>query len=115
MAFTLDNLRSGIKSARIMVNGKPFKFDINPDAVTNELMDVYRDAADPEDRDYDTMAYALSQIIVRWDLTESDDEDADELPITGELLQTLPLEFIGKIWDEINGVVVPKSRKKKEN
>lgn len=115
MAFTLDSFRTGTKSARIVVNGKPFKFDIDSNAVTNELMDEYREAADPEDRDYDRMAYVFSQIVVRWDLKASEDEDAEEVPITGDLLRTLPLEFIGRIWDEINGVVSPKSRKKSAN
>ena len=112
MAFTLDNLRSGTKGARIMVNGKPFKFDVNPSVLNNDLMDEYRDAADPDDRDYETMAHVLAQIVVRWDLTETDDEDSPEVPITGDLLRTLPLDFISKLWDEINAIILPKSRKK---
>lgn len=112
MAFSLEDLRSGIKSGRIMVGGKPFKFDIDPAAVTNDLMDEYREAADPEDRDYDAMAYALSKIIVRWDITDTGEEDGEMVPLTGDLLRTIPLEFIGRIWDEINGMINPKSRKK---
>lgn len=110
--FTLDSLRAGTKSARIMVNGKPFKFDVASHAVTNELMDEYREASDPDDRDYDVMAHALSQIIVRWDLTDTGEDDGEMVPITGDLLRTLPLEFIGKLWDEVNAMIIPKSRKK---
>ena len=113
MAFTLDNLRSGTKQARIMVNGKPFKFDVDPNALNNDLMDDYREAS--EDRDYQTMADVMSQVITSWDLTESDEEGAPEVPITADILRTLPLAFLNKIWDEIAGVVAPKSRKKSGN
>lgn len=110
MAFTLDDLRSGTKEARIMVNGKPFKFSVDPNALNNDLMDDYREAS--EDRDYDTMAEVMAAIVTRWDLTESDEEGAAELPITADILRTLPLAFINRIWDEIAGLIAPKSRKK---
>lgn len=112
MAFTIDSLRGGIKHARIMVGGKPFKFDVDPGVVTSELMDQYREATDPDNRDYDEMAYVLSKIIVRWDITDNGEEDGEQVPITGDLVRSMPLEFFGRIWDEINGMINPKSRKK---
>lgn len=113
MAFTLEDLRSGTKPARIMVGGKPFRFDVDPNALNNDLMDDYREAS--EDRDYETMAEVMSRIIVRWDLTEGEDDGSPEVPITADILRTLPLAFINKIWDEIAALIAPKSRKKNAN
>lgn len=113
MAFTIDDLRAGTKRARIMVNGKPFNFDVDPNALTNEVMDDYREAS--EERDYEGMAAVMSSVIVRWDMTDNGEEDGEMVPITGDLLRTMPLTFLNRIWDEIAGVVAPKSRKKSGN
>lgn len=110
MSFVLSDLLQDIKPKTIYIGNQPIKLKINPSAVTQARLDEYRDAS--QDQDYDTMAAIFGEIVVEWDITET--EGGDPLPINADTYEKVPSLVMVRIWDEINDLILPKSRKKNE-
>ena len=110
MSFVLSDLREGIKSKTVYIGGQPINLKINPSAVTQTKLDDYRDAS--QDQDYDAMSAIFGEIVVEWDITETD--GGEPLPINADMYEIVPSLVTVRIWDEINNLILPKSRKKNE-
>lgn len=110
MAFILSDLREGIKSKTIYIGNQPINLKINPSAVTQTKLDGYRDAS--QEQDYDAMAAIFGEIVVEWDITET--EDGGPIPIDADMFEIVPSLVTVRIWDEINNLILPKSKKRNE-
>lgn len=110
MALKLQNIRDNTRSVRVIIGGETLNLTINPGYLNQEVLDQYREASD--EGDHDTMAYVFGNIVREWDLL---DENDDVLPISAETIRTVPSLVLNRVWDEIAGLISPKSRKKNAN
>lgn len=111
MAFVLSEFREGVKPITIYVGNQPVKVKIKPSAVTQTQLDKYRDAQ--SDQNYDEMAAIFREIVVEWDITET--QDGDPVTMDGEMYEIVPTMVTSLIWDEVGKMITPKSRKKNAN
>lgn len=109
MALKLQNIRENTRTVRVIIGGETLNLTINPGYLNQEVMDQYREASD--EGDHDTMAHVFSNIVREWDLLDGD----DVMPINAETMRTLPTVVLTRVWDEIAGLINPKSRKKNAN
>lgn len=109
MALKLQNIRENTRTVRVIIGGETLNLTINPGYLNQEVMDQYREASD--EGDHDTMAHVFGNIVREWDLLDGD----DVMPINAETMRTLPTVVLTRVWDEIAGLINPKSRKKNAN
>lgn len=109
MALKLQNIRENTRTVRVIIGGETLNLTINPGYLNQEVMDQYREASD--EGDHDTMAHVFGNIVREWDLLDGE----DVMPINAETMRTLPTVVLTRVWDEIAGLINPKSRKKNAN
>jgi hypothetical protein len=107
MPAKLSNLRNNSKVVRITFSKDEYiDVTIFPHRLTQDVIDRFGDAS--RDKDYDLAAETFREVVAEWDLMGDDDEP---MPIDGDTFRYVGTMIFNQIWDEINDVVTPKSRK----
>jgi hypothetical protein len=86
----LPTLTKDAANFEIEWDGNPVKFSAKRHALTPRLMKRFSNV----EKDPMEMAYALSEILDKWDITDVDCKDA-------EALGGLPVEFLAKLVEKI--------------
>lgn len=120
MALKRSNMRDKVRTIRVTWEDETLDVGIRPGRFTAELMDRITQAtrvaerAETEGDDAAaeqataTVAQATAEVIAWWDVL---DDDGARLPVTAEVLNTLPLSFVRHVVQQVGESARPPASK----
>lgn len=106
MAMKLSEVKAKVKTCTVTWDDEEVEVGYHPAAMTPEILEAVQEHAKEDNlRVIGTM---LEPVLAWWDVL---DDDGERMPTDAETIRTIPLPFLMKVLDDVQGDMRPPAKR----